>query len=276
MATAWVLRVQTPWTASSSTSLCFLHSPSFVRYSLPVFAFSDFGLVLYFCLALVCVPVYDDRSQFSFAVNKQRTYYKHNAASETMQDYALCLHGSWSAHRGQFAVGILAKSTHEKQTAKLPPVAGYARMLAYDTFFGMSSLAFCLPLLHDEFCHWERQHRATTSHEPGRRGAACLTWDQGTYFLWDPRVAPTFPPPSTQPHCAKCCTLHYPLTLALVRKPLLQWSYASPRGYWRVAGGLRSDRRWVTVQGRACRGACHLRVWLLHVLASSCRSLVQR
>ena len=137
----WVLRVQTPWTASSSTSLSFLLSflcsvffarVCFLRLWPGSVLLSRFGVRT--CLRR-SEPVF-------FAVNKQRTYHKLNAASETMQDYALCLHGSWSAHRGQFAVGILAKSTHEKQTAKLPPVDGYARMLAYDTFFGMSSLAF--------------------------------------------------------------------------------------------------------------------------------------
>lgn len=43
---------------------------------------------------------------------------------------------------GSLKLKYLAKTTHEKQTAMLPPVAGYARMYAYDTFFGMLSLAF--------------------------------------------------------------------------------------------------------------------------------------
>ena len=58
---------------------------------------------------------------------------------------------------------------------------------------------------------WERQHLAMTATCPeGEAWAASRNWNHGTHFLWDPRAAPTFHPPSTLRHRALCCTCQPP------------------------------------------------------------------
>ena len=50
---------------------------------------------------------------------------------------------------------------------------------------------------------WERQHLAMAAPCPeGEAWAASRNWIHGTHFLWDPRAAPTFHPPSTLRHRA--------------------------------------------------------------------------
>ena len=58
---------------------------------------------------------------------------------------------------------------------------------------------------------WERQHLAMTATCPeGEAWAASRNWNHGTHFLWDPRAAPTFHPPSTLRHRAQCRTCQPP------------------------------------------------------------------
>ena len=57
----------------------------------------------------------------------------------------------------------------------------------------------------------ERQHLAMTATCPeGEAWAASRNWNHGTHFLWDPRAAPTFHPPSTLRHRTQCSTCHLP------------------------------------------------------------------
>ena len=57
----------------------------------------------------------------------------------------------------------------------------------------------------------ERQHLAMTATCPeGEAWAASRNWNHGTHFLWDPRAAPTFHPPSTPRHRTQCSTCHLP------------------------------------------------------------------
>ena len=60
---------------------------------------------------------------------------------------------------------------------------------------------------------WERQHlaMAATCLE-GEAWAASRNWNHRTHFLWDPRAAPTFHPPTTQRHRAQCSTFHVQLS----------------------------------------------------------------
>ena len=167
-----------------------------------------------------------NRARF-FAVNKQKTSYKLNAASASMQDYAVCLHGfikesvRWlcvsclgplfvgADCRGSlyelnsqiFWVGILSAFpcagigrvwTSKKSGltrpagCRLPPVAGYARLYAYDTFFRYDEPSFLCrctdhPSLFFPSLHWEVFGAIRVSNATPWRGlsscrrASCLS-----------------------------------------------------------------------------------------------------
>ena len=53
---------------------------------------------------------------------------------------------------------------------------------------------------------------AMTATCPEGDGVGCSrrNWNHGTHFLWDPRAAPTFHPPSTLRHRTQCSTCHLP------------------------------------------------------------------
>ena len=60
---------------------------------------------------------------------------------------------------------------------------------------------------------WERQHLAMTATcLEGEAWAASRNWNHGTHFLWDPRAAPTFHPPTTQRHRVHRSTFHFQLS----------------------------------------------------------------
>ena len=81
-----------------------------------------------------------------------------------------------------------------------------------------------LPLPCNSRPHYVHVHGARyhlQSYPCARRewlGQPCRTPDHGTYFLWDPRAAPTFLHyPSTLRHSATCCTY--------VRRSVAPWTW---------------------------------------------------
>ena len=99
----------------------------------------------------------------------------------------------------------------------------------------------------------ERQHLAMAATCPeGEAWAASRNWNHGTHFLWDPRAAPTFHPPSTLRHRTQwqhvppsTSTLnplqlggirHYVFTVAMKNSAATMVSCRLPCGYGAALG----------------------------------------